>query len=119
VGERHVAWFEPDHRIVEANAPFFARRFAQMRWAILTPERCVEWNGQALSFRDGADRREKPPADAGEALWLTYYEHIFNPARLKLAMMHKRDAAALLAEPARGRADLSRSRPKRWHARPG
>jgi DNA polymerase len=89
VGERHVAWFEPDHRIVEANAPFFARRFAQMRWAILTPERCVEWDGQALSFREGANRREKPPSDAGEQLWLTYYEHIFNPARLKLAMMRR------------------------------
>jgi len=87
--ERHVAWFEPDHHIVEANAPFFARRFAQMRWAILTPERCVEWNGQALAFREGADRREKPPPDGGEQLWLTYYEHIFNPARLKLAAMRR------------------------------
>lgn len=88
-GERHVAWFEPDHRIVEANAPFFSRRFAQMQWAILTPERCVAWDGQALTFRDGADRRERPPPDAGEQLWLTYYENIFNPARLKLAMMRR------------------------------
>jgi DNA polymerase len=86
-GERHVAWFEPAHRIVEANAPFFARRFAQMRWAILTPDRCVEWSGTALAFRPGADRREKPAPDAGEQLWLTYYAHIFNPARLKLAAM--------------------------------
>lgn len=86
---RHVAWFEPDHRIVEANAPFFARRFAQMRWAILTPQRCVAWDGHALSFKPGADVSAKPPPDAGEALWLTYYEHIFNPARLKLAMMRR------------------------------
>jgi len=87
--ERHVAWFEPEHRIVEANAPFFARRFAQMRWAILTPRRCVEWDGQALSFREGADRRQKPAPDEGEQLWLTYYENIFNPARLKLATMRR------------------------------
>lgn len=86
---RHVAWFEPEHRIVEANAPFFARRFAQMRWALLTPQRCVAWDGQALRFEPGADRSAKPPPDAGEALWLTYYEHIFNPARLKLAMMRR------------------------------
>ncbi|MGC4063037.1 MAG: TIGR03915 family putative DNA repair protein [Aquabacterium sp.] len=33
----HIAWFEPDHHIVEATAPFFQRRFANMRWAILTP----------------------------------------------------------------------------------
>ena len=85
----HVAWFEPEHHIVEAVAPFFARRFAQMRWAILTPERSVRWDGHALAFGPGADRREAPRADAGEALWLTYYEHIFNPARLKTAAMER------------------------------
>lgn len=85
----HVAWFEPEHRIVDANAPWFRRRFANMRWAILTPERCVEWDRQRLHFRGGASRADAPPADAGEALWLTYYQSIFNPARLKLAMMQK------------------------------
>jgi len=25
-GERYIAWFEPDHFIVERNAPFFVRR---------------------------------------------------------------------------------------------
>lgn len=85
----HVAWFEPEHHIVEAAAPFFVRRFTHTRWAILTPERCVRWNGTALEFEAGADRSQAPPADAGEALWLTYYQHIFNPARLKVAMMQK------------------------------
>ena len=85
----HVAWFEPRHHIVEATAPFFARRFAQMRWAILTPGRSVRWDGETLAFGPGARRDEAPPADAGEQLWLTYYEHIFNPARLKLAMMRR------------------------------
>lgn len=85
----HVAWFEPMHHIVEAAAPFFVRRFTQMRWAILTPERSVEWDGKALRFGPGARKQDAPPADAGEALWLTYYRNIFNPARLKLAMMQK------------------------------
>jgi probable DNA metabolism protein len=85
----HVAWFEPDHHIVQATAPFFARRFAQMHWAILTPERSVRWNGTALTFGPGARRDDAPPADAGEQLWLTYYAHIFNPARLKPDMMRK------------------------------
>jgi len=85
----HVAWFEPGHHIVEANAPWFMRRFTQMHWAILTPRRCVEWDGRELQFRPGAQRHEAPPADAGEQLWLTYYASIFNPARLKLAMMEK------------------------------
>ncbi|HEX2540754.1 MAG TPA: UdgX family uracil-DNA binding protein [Caldimonas sp.] len=85
----HVAWFEPEHHIVEATAPFFARRFTAMRWAILTPERSVRWDGEALAFGPGGRRDKAPPADAGERLWLTYYESIFNPARLKLKMMQK------------------------------
>jgi uracil-DNA glycosylase len=88
-GPLHVAWFEPEHHIVEAIAPFFMRRFATMRWSILTPRRSVAWDGRELVFGPGARQQDAPPADAGESLWLTYYAHIFNPARLKLAMMQK------------------------------
>ena len=89
VGPLHVAWFEPEHHIVEATAPFFARRFTQMRWAILTPEASIEWDGSKIRFGPGASKADAPPPDAGEQLWLTYYQHIFNPARLKLKMMQK------------------------------
>jgi uracil-DNA glycosylase family protein len=89
IGPLHVAWFEPEHHIIEAVAPFFARRFAQMRWAILTPEASVEWNGGQLRFGPGGTAADAPPPDAGEQLWLTYYQHIFNPARLKMQMMQK------------------------------
>lgn len=88
-GTRHVAWFEPAHHVLEAAAPFFARRFATMRWAILTPRASVQWDGRALSFGRGARREDAPAADAGEALWLAYYRSIFNPARVKVAMMKK------------------------------
>lgn len=88
-GPLHVAWFEPEHHIVEATAPFFARRFTQMRWAILTPECSIEWDGSKINFGPGASKSDAPPPDAGEQLWLTYYQHIFNPARLKLKMMQK------------------------------
>lgn len=88
-GVTHVAWFEPMHHTLRATAPFFARRFAQMPWAILTPERSARWDGQRLAFGPGARREDAPAADAGEQLWLTYYENIFNPARLKLKMMQK------------------------------
>jgi len=88
-GPLHIAWFEPDHHIVEATAPFFQRRFTNMRWAILTPERCVRWEGGQLSLQPGASREDAPPVDAGEQLWLTYYEHIFNPARLKVKTMER------------------------------
>ena len=35
----YLAWFEPEHHIVELAAPFFAGRFADMPWSILTPDR--------------------------------------------------------------------------------
>jgi DNA polymerase len=88
----HVAWFEPPHHVVRATAPFFVRRFSAMHWAILTPDVSVHWDGKALRFAPGAAREDAPDADAGEALWLTYYRNIFNPARLKVAMM-KREMA--------------------------
>ena len=89
-GAVHVAWFEPGHHIVQGNAQWFMRRFAQMRWAILTPDCCVQWRpGGPLDVSPGVARDQAPPADAGEQLWLTYYRSIFNPARLKLAMMQK------------------------------
>jgi DNA polymerase len=88
-GVLHVAWFEPQHHIVEAVAPWCARRFTGMDWAILTPERSVRWDGTELSFGPPARREDAPAADAGEQLWLTYYRSIFNPARLKLDMMRK------------------------------
>lgn len=80
--DEFVAWFEPEQYIVDRVAPFFARRFAGMRWAILTPYRSVRWDGQALSFAAGATRADCPADDASEALWRTYYANIFNPARL-------------------------------------
>lgn len=114
-GPLHVAWFEPEHHIEQAAAPFFVQRFANMRWAILTPRCSLRWWPQApdlaalapygidpahaqqplagragvLSWGPGAQAADAPAPDAGEALWLTYYAHIFNPARLKTAAMRK------------------------------
>ncbi len=83
----YVAWFEPSHHIVEDNASFFVDRFASMRWSILTPERCAHWDGKELAFTPGADRSQLPQEDAVESLWLTYYQNIFNPGRLKVHAM--------------------------------
>jgi probable DNA metabolism protein len=88
-GEQYLAWFEPDHFVEEAASPFFARRFANMRWAILTPRCSISWDGQALQRGPAGRREDVPPMDAGAGLWLTYYRSIFNPARLKVAMMEK------------------------------
>jgi DNA polymerase len=87
--ERFVAWFEPEHFIVERNAPFFVRRFTGMRWSILTPHLCAHWDLTDLTFTSGADKRDAPADDAADELWRTYYENIFNPARLKVQAMQK------------------------------
>ena len=83
---RFAAWFEPEHRIVEANAGFFTRRFADMDWAIHTPDLSALWTDGALSFAPGAPRPDLPD-DAAEELWATYFANIFNPARIKLGSM--------------------------------
>lgn len=85
----HVAWFEPDHFITEANARFFVQRFTQMRWAIITPDCSLRWDGVTLETSAGGTKADAPAADAGESLWLTYYANTFNPARLKLQMMRR------------------------------
>jgi DNA polymerase len=88
-GSWFVAWFEPEHHIVELNAPFFVDRFASMRWSILTPDRSVHWDRQKLTFSPGESRDAVPGQDAAEQLWRTYYAHIFNPARLKVHAMER------------------------------
>lgn len=86
-GERFIAWFEPRHRIVRRTTPFFVRRFPSMRWSILTPDECVHWDGENLSFAHGVDRRQAPRDDDLESFWLTYYAHTFNPARVRFSAM--------------------------------
>ncbi|MBL8659865.1 MAG: UdgX family uracil-DNA binding protein [Rhodospirillales bacterium] len=83
----YIAWFEPDHHILTETAPFFAERFASMRWSILTPEASAHWDLAALSYGPGASKNVVPTDDALEAYWRTYYASIFNPARLNTAAM--------------------------------
>ena len=121
-GEQFVAWHRPDHHIVEAAAGFFVRRFAPMIWAILTPRRCAYWDRRELTFGPGVSRSLAPDGDPTEALWDTYFRHIFNPARLKLKAMRAElpvrhwptlpEAAAIpeLIAQARGRERLMISR---------
>lgn len=87
-GEEHyVAWFEPSHHILRATAGFFVRRFAGMRWSILTPRGALHWDGEVLREGPPAQRGDAPGADPAEDLWRTYYASIFNPARLKVGAM--------------------------------
>jgi DNA polymerase len=85
--EAFIAWFEPEHHILDAAAPFFVQRFPAMDWAILTPLGSLRWDGTALALGPPASRAEVPATDAFEAGWTTYYESIFNPARVNPTAM--------------------------------
>jgi DNA polymerase len=87
--QRFVAWFEPDHHIVRHTAGFFVRRFANMRWSILTPEVAIHWDGSTLTEGPGSTRADAPSGDPVEETWKAYYSSIFNPARLKIKAMTK------------------------------
>ena len=121
-GPLHVAWYEPEHHIVDAVAPFFAKRFSQMRWAILTPESSVESDylgpqdegTVALRFGPGADPQDAPDLDAGEQHWLTQYEQVFHPARLRRRrlMMQKATASPQRYRKGRGMAGRKTHAPR-------
>lgn len=74
-----VAWFEPEHHIVELTAAFFARRFADMPWSILTPDVCAHWDGHVISFTPGISKAEQPTDDRLEEIWRSH----FHPMRIK------------------------------------
>ena len=86
-GPNYVAWYEPEHRTLDANGRFFVNRFGSMRWAILTPASSLVWDLQKLEHGPGVPRSRAPREDELEDLWRLYYATIFNPARLKLNAM--------------------------------
>ncbi|GGA26914.1 uracil-DNA glycosylase [Amylibacter cionae] len=81
-----AAWFEPSHFTVEPTSTFFARRFGDMDWRIITPSVTANFVNGEISFSAG---QSKPPLpeDASEQLWTTYFRNIFNPARVKVKAM--------------------------------
>ena len=86
-----IAWYEPDHLILKLATPFFARRFGQMNWMIATPEGVAHYDQKKLEFSGPPTSEERARisalADGWEEIWLSYYAHIFNPARLKISAM--------------------------------
>ena len=56
-GERYVAWYKPDHKAIRLAAPFFAARFAGMRWSISDAGRfgSIGMARRRCVFRKGID----------------------------------------------------------------
>ena len=78
------SWFEPTHHTMEPTAQFFARRFSDMDWMIVTPSVTAKFTDGELSLHMG-DEKPELPEDGAEALWGTYFCNIFNPARVKIS----------------------------------
>jgi DNA polymerase len=85
--EQFVAWYPPDHYILEANAPFFINRFGSMRFAILTPDGSLVWDLEKAHYGPGVPRSQAPAEDDFDDLWRAYYASIYNPARRNLDAM--------------------------------
>jgi probable DNA metabolism protein len=83
-GERYAAFYKPDHFIVKATAPFFARRFPSMRWSILTPDLCVHHDDGQLTYTGGVLHDPLPQGDSQQQLWQTYYASTINPAQRRI-----------------------------------
>ncbi|MHA6324252.1 UdgX family uracil-DNA binding protein [Roseivivax sp. CAU 1753] len=81
-----AAWFEPEHPCLERGAPFFAKRFGDMDWVIATPDLTARFTDGHLHFEQ-TQAPDRPPEDATEDLWRTYYASIFNPARVMVKAM--------------------------------
>lgn len=89
IGPRFVAWFEPDHYIMEETARFFIDRFTSIDWTILTPKGSLWWDKAELAIGPPGARADAPETDAFEIGWRTYYESTFNPARTDLNQMRQ------------------------------
>lgn len=84
---RFIAWFEPEHDVLEDAAGHFAQRMGKNTWLIATPQGCAMWDGSALAYRPPLPRDTCEARDGGEALWLAYYRSTFNPARVNREAM--------------------------------
>ncbi len=88
----YIAWYEPEHDVLEWAAEHFAQRMGRSSWLITTPRGAAFWDSERLHL----ERRHALPgehridtADEAEALWLAYYRSTFNPARLNEAALEQ------------------------------
>jgi probable DNA metabolism protein len=84
-----VAWYEPEHFILDAAASFFVERFSSLIWSIVTPIGSLHWDREDLTTGGPGRRADVPPHDAFEAAWRKYYESVFNPARANPVAMRQ------------------------------
>ena len=78
-GELNVAWYEPHHHVVEAVAPWFAKRLVEPSWAIFTPYRSVCCDAGQLLYGPGLGLQGAPDTAAPDILWRDCHARTFGP----------------------------------------
>ena len=82
----HLGWYEPAHFVLEANAQLIASRFADLVFAIATPDGVAHWNGTELRFAPGIDRKTVPDDEALQSWWLAHEDGLLRDARIGTAV---------------------------------
>jgi len=77
----YLGWYAPAHFVLEANAQLLARRFAALRFTVLTPDASAHWDGAVLRFGPGLDPALVPDDAALVAQWREYAPDILAGAR--------------------------------------
>ncbi len=85
--EHFSAWHRPTQYPLRLVGSFFADRFSTMRWTIFTPDEIAAWDGRQVHYSHNVLNLSFEKWDNIESLWITYYAHIFNPARLNVPAM--------------------------------
>jgi DNA polymerase len=89
VGERFIAWFEPEHYVVERAGRHFVDRFGSLDWTILTPMGSLRWDRKELRIGPPAVLGEGRETDALEIAWRPHEESVFNPSRTNEQVMRQ------------------------------
>lgn len=75
-GPRLIAWFEPEHHVLDHVAPSFAARFAGQVWSIVTPLRSAHSDGRTIRFGPGVHRRDAPRPGAADVAWQSFEQRM-------------------------------------------
>lgn len=85
-GPVYLSWYVPAHFVLEANAQLLARRFAALRFILLTPDASAAWDGATLRFGAGLDEAAVPDDAALAAQWRDYGPDILASAQAGTAI---------------------------------
>jgi probable DNA metabolism protein len=74
-GRWDIAWYSPEHDILEAVATQLVQQRTELPWSIVTPERSAHWQRGALRFAAGAPFIDDAALDAH---WRAHYAGLFD-----------------------------------------